>query len=155
MAAKRTAPKRGATRGKKSPAKRPAGRRRKADNRAGRQIAALCIIVAGVLILLGLVFDSTGLFGSFFKNLLLGLFGGGAYPFPVILIFGGVFLALGRERKGSLVKLYAALALQLLIPTILQIFHPLPASADFGGFLAELYRLGQQCASGDVYKRQE
>ena len=48
------------------------------------------------------------------------------------------------------VKLYAALALQLLIPTILQIFHPLPASADFGGFLSELYRLGQQCASGGV-----
>lgn len=150
MAAKKSAPKRGATRGKKAPAKRPAGRRRKGDNRAGRQIAALCIIVAGVLILLGLVFDSTGLFGSFFKNLLLGLFGGGAYPFPLVLIFGGVFLAVGRERKGSLVKLYAALALQLLIPTILQIFHPLPASADFGGFLSELYRLGQQCASGGV-----
>ncbi len=150
MAAKKTAPKRGATRGKKAPAKRPAGRRRKADNRAGRQIAALCMIVAGILILLGLVFDSTGLFGSFFKNLLLGLFGGGAYPFPLVLVFGGVFLAVGRERKGSLVKLYAALAMQLLIPTILQIFHPLPASADFGGFLSELYSLGQQCASGGV-----
>lgn len=60
--------------------------------RAVHQIAPWIIVIAAVFVVLCLFAPSlTGIFGEFIKTLLLGLFAGGAYAVPFIMVIIAIF----------------------------------------------------------------
>lgn len=70
------------------------------DERIRRELAAIALIAAAVLLLVALYGDSAGAVGEFFERVLRGLFGRAAPLTAVLAGLGGVVLLVGRGLPG-------------------------------------------------------
>ena len=128
----------------------PARKRAARPNTLGRQITALCVIAVGALAFFSLIFGNTGAVGAAIKQVLLGIFGGGAYLFPVVMVYTGVLMSLFSDRPGTTAKVWTAYGLQIVVSAFVHIFAAPVEYQNFFQIVADLYQSGQKVASGGV-----
>ena len=94
-------------------------RANKARIRRRRSYGALFLACLGVFTLLG-YFTTDGVIIRFLRGVLTGLFGGGFYLLPPMLLAAAVFLAVGREGVAG--KVTACLSVPVLVAAFCQLF---------------------------------
>ena len=85
---------------RKTPAKK-SGTKNKKQSYVKDNVYAALLFCLSLLLLLSIVTDLTGTVGRFFKSLLFGLFGPGAFVIPVFLIYIGVMLIKTNKKLVS------------------------------------------------------
>ncbi len=91
-----------------------------------KEILGICLMGIGILILIGIFSDKSGLFGSFLRQVFVGLFGVGGYIIPIAAMIMGIFYIQGRfDRVVKLAVYLGSLLLMLMI-----LFHLLYYGED-------------------------
>lgn len=80
-----------------------------------KEILGISLMGIGVLILIGIFSDKSGLFGSFLKQVFIGLFGVGGYIIPVATMIIGIFYIQGRFDRVVKLAVYLGSLLFMLI----------------------------------------
>ncbi|MCL2362888.1 MAG: DNA translocase FtsK [Defluviitaleaceae bacterium] len=134
------------------PKPRPVGRPRTsnpepADRAINKEVKCLIMIAFGILLFLSVfVTDTIGFVGRLFANLFFGLFGFGAFLFPIILIAVAITILINRNIR---LPIGLSITLYVLILSMLHIIN----SHDFEelGFFAllgEVYSEGGRTSGG-------
>ena len=80
-----------------------------------KEILGISLMGIGVLILIGIFSDKSGLFGSFLRQVFIGLFGVGGYIIPVATMIIGIFYIQGRFDRVVKLAVYLGSLLFMLI----------------------------------------
>lgn len=81
-----------------------------------KEILGICLMGVGILILIGIFSDKSGLFGSLLKQIFVGLFGIGGYILPIAAMIMGIFYIQGRlDRVFKLGVYLGSLLLMLML----------------------------------------
>lgn len=140
----------GPSRARNSSARKPATRRKKKKSALGEQITALCIIAVGALACFSLLFGNTGAVGVAIQSVLKGTLGGGAYLFPIVMVYSGVLMVLFAGQTDTKLKVISACGIQLIVSSFIHVFaKPIPYENAIS-FVNQLYQYGQTNLSGGV-----
>lgn len=75
------------------------------------EVKGILLIALGVFVVLSLFTGATGIVGSFFKAVSMGLFGGAARIFPIFIIWTGVNIFMERKKVTTGYKVWVLVAL--------------------------------------------
>lgn len=112
------------------------------------------IIIIGLSLLIGvsIYLRPSGIAGGMFRNLFLGIFGLGAYAFPLLFLLTGVALIVNGGRIKIRMKFWALCAFAFDLLLILQVKYTyVSIGADFIERLRKAYSLGLNSKGGGIF----
>ncbi len=84
----------------------------------GAEIKGIVLIAVGIFLVISLYFNVTGTVGYWFKELVLGLFGGPAMIFFVFVIWAGVDMFIEKKNEKATYKIWLLLLLMVFISVL-------------------------------------
>ncbi len=115
------------------------------------EIKGIIIIALGLFVMLSF-FDVTGIVGSIFKDIVMGLFGGAATIFSIFIICTGINIFLEKKRKALGYKIWVLFALMLVTSVVWSLWfgnteweYP-----DFKNAIMSMYAYGIDGGGGGV-----
>ncbi len=116
------------------------------------EIKGIILIALGIFVALSYFGTATGIVGQFFKNILMGLFGGAAAIFFVFIIWTGINMFFENKQKNSSYKIWVLFALMVLTSVIWSIWHNDTEwnYSSFSSAITQMYEWGNSGKSGGV-----
>ena len=111
------------------------------------QITPLILVVAAVLIAVCVIVDQ-GVLGHGIRDVLAGLFGGGVYALPVLLLIRAFFLRRDREEGRAFSRSVSACAFGVTLSALLHVLSSDAASAALPVDPARYYEAGRALEGG-------
>ena len=84
----------------------------------GAEVKGIVLIAVGIFLVVSLYFDVTGAVGHWFKELVLGLFGGPAMIFFVFVIWAGVDMFIEKKNEKATYKIWLLALLMIFISVL-------------------------------------
>ncbi len=84
----------------------------------GAEVKGIVLIAVGIFLVVSLYFDVTGTVGHWFKELVLGLFGGPAMIFFVFVIWAGVDMFIEKKNEKATYKIWLLALLMIFISVL-------------------------------------
>lgn len=140
------------TAAKKSGAKKAAPAKTVKTKKLGAEIKGIFLIALGVFIGISFFTGATGVVGEFFKDVLMGLFGGAAGIFFIFVIWTGVNMFMERKNSGASYKVWVLLALMVVTSVLWAIWYQDTAWRydDFVSGIRSMYAYGVDGCSGGI-----
>ena len=132
---------------KKSTRKKSAARQTAAQTSARRQINAVILLAAAVLVFCFAVFEGENVW-TWIHNVLLGLFSFSAYIVPLLLAFVSIMLALDKDTASLTVRVWQSAAFAALLNSTVYTFMVDSSTRGFWATIAACYRDGIQYHGG-------
>ena len=108
-----------------------------------REVSAVAVIAAGILLVLGFYFNALGWVGDKLKKLALGLFGAWCYALPVVFVLFGIFFMFRNNEKRR--KAWYLLGIFVSVNGFVHL-----VSAVSGASFLKLYEYGLQGYGGGL-----
>ena len=136
------------TRTRKKTAAAPAPKTKKLS----AEIKGIILIALGIFVAVSFFTNATGIAGRFFKDLLMGLFGGAAGIFFVFIVWTGVNMFVEKKKAGAGYKIWVLFALMIVTSVLWSLWYGDTAwkYKDIMSGMRSMYEYGVDGCSGGI-----
>ena len=124
----------------------------KTTKKLSAEIKGIIFIALGIFVALSFFTGATGIVGRFFKDVLMGLFGGAASIFFIFIVWTGINMFVEKKKEGSGYKVWVLFALMIVTSVLWSLWYGDTQwqYKDFMTGMRSMYTYGVDGCSGGI-----